>query len=119
MKVIYIEDNAFNFRLVKRMLRSYDITGSATGAEGLQMVIDNIPDVLLLDINLPDMDGFEVLKRIRANAETQDIPVIAVTANAMHGDRENILASGFDGYIAKPLTRLELENTITRVTASV
>ena len=65
--------------------------------------------MVLLDINLPDMNGFQVHDTLRANPETRHIPIVAVTANAMHGDRERILAAGFNGYVAKPLTRQELQ----------
>lgn len=112
MKIVYIEDNALNFRLVQRMLRSDTVTGAMTGEKGLEMIWKEAPEMILVDINLPDMDGFQVLKELRDNPESSEIPIVAVTANAMHGDRENILAAGFDAYVAKPLTRLELENAI-------
>lgn len=112
MKIVYIEDNALNFRLVQRMLRKQTITGAMTGEKGLECVRTENPDLILLDINLPDMDGFEVLKAIRNDPAHRHTPVVAVTANAMHGDKENILEAGFDAYVAKPLTRLELQNAI-------
>ena len=112
MNIVYVEDNALNFRLVQRMLRHETITGAMTGKKGLERIWKENPDLILLDINLPDMDGFQVLNMIRANPISRHIPVVAVTANAMHGDRENILAAGFDAYVAKPLTRLELQNAI-------
>lgn len=119
MKIVYIEDNPLNFRLVQRMLRKDEVIGAMTGTKGIPMVWKEKPDVVLLDINLPDMDGFQVLNMIRSNPFCEDLPVIAVTANAMHGDRENIIAAGFDGYVAKPLTRLELENAIRLASSDV
>ncbi|MEL6150515.1 MAG: response regulator, partial [Chloroflexota bacterium] len=72
----------------------------------------------LLDINLPDMDGIEVCKHLRSADETAWIPVVALTANAMHGDRERFLESGMDGYLAKPITRNELLSTVKQFLAT-
>lgn len=119
MKIVYIEDNPLNFRLVQRMLRGDQVIGAMTGTKGITMVWKEKPDVVLLDINLPDMDGFQVLQMLRTNPYCKNLPVVAVTANAMHGDRENIIASGFNGYVAKPLTRLELQNAIRMASANV
>jgi CheY-like chemotaxis protein len=101
------------------MLRQDDVIGAMTGSNGIKMVWQEKPDLVLLDINLPDMDGFEVLKMLRTNPYCKTLPIVAVTANAMHGDKENILSAGFNGYVAKPLTRLELQNAIRLASAAV
>lgn len=108
--VLYIEDNPHNRRLVRRTLerRGYTIIEAEDGESGLDMVRELKPPLILLDIGLPKMDGMEVVGRIRADAELQDIPVIAITASAMHGDRERFLAAGCDDYLSKPIQVLEL-----------
>ena len=76
------------------------------------MAASERPDLILLDINLPDMDGIQVCDELKTGESTSYIPVVALTANAMHGDRERFLDSGMDGYLAKPITRNELLNTV-------
>lgn len=73
-----------------------------------------IPDLILLDINLADIDGFKVHEQLEADSRFNHIPIIALTANSMFGDRERILGAGFDAYLAKPITRIELRQTITQ-----
>lgn len=115
MKIFYIEDNKMNFRLVQKMLKgNHEVLGAMTGQEGLVQIAVDPPDLILLDINLPDMDGFSVLSALRSDISYDDIPVLALTANAMHGDRERIIDAGFDAYLAKPVTLLELRNTISK-----
>ena len=114
MKILYVEDNPQNMRLVRKMLRvgGYDMIEAMDGNTGLEMAARERPDLILMDINLPDIDGTEVTARIKAEAELRDIPIIALTANAMFGDRERFLDAGCDGYIAKPVSKNELLNTI-------
>lgn len=113
-KILYIEDNPHNMRLVRKMLRigGYEVIEASDGESGVSTAIEEHPDLILLDINLPDIDGIEVCARLRDHSETNYIPIIALTANAMHGDRERFLESGMDGYLAKPITRNELLNTV-------
>ncbi|HEX2621006.1 MAG TPA: response regulator [Phototrophicaceae bacterium] len=113
--IVYIEDNMLNMRLIRRMLSSEDyvVLEAATGLSGLQLIQENRPDLILMDMNLPDIDGTEVASRIKSDIKLAHIPIVALTANAMHGDRERILAAGCDGYIAKPVSRTELLNTIS------
>jgi two-component system, cell cycle response regulator DivK len=113
--ILYIEDNPQNMRLVRKMLQAggYDMVEATDGTSGVQMALDHKPDLILMDINLPDIDGVEATQRLRKMKETQSIPIIALTANAMHGDREMFIEKGCDGYIAKPVTRNELLNTIS------
>ncbi|MEM9955255.1 MAG: response regulator [Chloroflexota bacterium] len=113
MKILYIEDNYLNFRLVQKMLKGkYDLFGAITGEEGLNQLDKLMPDLILLDINLPDFDGYVLQEAIRKDTRFDHIPIIALTANAMFGDRERIMAAGFDAYLAKPITRIEITNMI-------
>ncbi len=114
-RILYIEDNPQNMRLVRKMLTvgGYDMLEAHDGYTGVVLALKEKPDLILMDINLPDIDGIEATKRIRQSAETAKIPIIALTANAMHGDREIFLNAGCDGYLAKPVTRNELLNTVS------
>jgi two-component system, cell cycle response regulator DivK len=114
--VLYIEDNPHNRRLVRRTLerRGYDIIEAADGESGLAMVQELKPPLILLDIGLPKMDGIEVVGRLKADAALCDIPVIAITASAMHGDRERFLAAGCDDYLSKPIQVLELIDKVNQ-----
>lgn len=116
-KILYVEDNFQNFRLVMRMVRSdqaeIDVIQAEDGLTGLKLATDVKPDMILMDINLPDIDGVEATRRIKANPELARIPVIALTANAMVGDREKYLAAGCDGYLRKPISRAELRVVLT------
>jgi two-component system cell cycle response regulator DivK len=112
--ILYIEDNPQNMRLVRKMLQvgGYQTLEAVDGLSGIALARREKPDLILMDINLPDIDGLEATGRLKAIADLRHIPVIALTANAMHGDRERFLAAGCDGYIAKPVTRSELLNTV-------
>ncbi len=114
-KVLYIEDNPQNMRLVRKILlhSGYEMIEAVDGLTGVALAAQELPDLILMDINLPDIDGLEATKRIKAMPEMAHVPVIALTANAMHGDRERFIAAGCDGYLAKPVTRIELLNTLT------
>jgi two-component system, cell cycle response regulator DivK len=103
-KIALVEDNADNRLLVQVMLDDlFEVISYANGPEALAGLAKEIPDLVLLDISLPEMDGNEVLRRIRAEVSTRQLPVIALTAHAMAGDREKYLAAGFDGYVTKPI----------------
>lgn len=116
-RVALIEDNADNRLLVRTILASeYEVFTYETGGDALADFPKRRPDVVLLDISLPGMDGLEVLKRIRADAALARTPVIALTAHAMAADREQFLAAGFDEYVAKPITsEVELTGKIERL----
>ena len=99
-----VEDNADNRLLLRAILGDdYDLVEYENGVEALAGLAQARPDVVLLDISLPGLDGTEVLRRIRADAALKTLPVIALTAHAMAGDREKFLASGFDDYVTKPI----------------
>jgi two-component system cell cycle response regulator DivK len=114
--ILYIEDNPHNRRLVRRTLerRGYAIIEAVDGASGLEMVRELKPPLVLLDIGLPKMDGMEVVSRIKADIDLRHIPVIALTASAMHGDRERFLAAGCDDYLSKPIQVLELLDKVNQ-----
>lgn len=103
--ILYIEDDLPNRILIKRVLEAegYEVMEAESGREGLQIAQAERPALILVDINLPEMDGFEVTARLRAMPELGAVPIIAVTANVMKGDREKTLAAGCSGYIEKPI----------------
>jgi two-component system, cell cycle response regulator DivK len=110
MKTIaVVEDNADNRLLLRSLLRdAYHLIEYEDGAEALAGLRADRPDLVLLDISLPGMDGEEVLAELRADASLQDLPVIALTAHAMAGDRERLLSAGFDDYVTKPIIDEEI-----------
>lgn len=114
--ILYVEDNPQNLRLVRKMLRigGYEMLEANTGELGIELAIQNLPDLILMDINLPDIDGIEATNRLKKMKETANIPVVALTANAMYGDRERFLEGGCDGYIAKPVSKNELLHVLHR-----
>src|SRR5919202_3499516 len=103
--ILIVEDNDKNRKLVRDVLqfKGYRTLEATTAAEGLALAAAQRPDLVLMDIQLPDMDGIAALGRLRAAPDTAAIPVVAVTAQAMPGDRERILGAGFDGYLVKPI----------------
>lgn len=103
-RLAVVEDNADNRLLLQAILGDrYDLIEYDNGAAALQGIASNRPDLVLLDISLPGMDGNEILQRIRKDVTLRALPVIALTAHAMAGDREKFLAAGFDDYITKPI----------------
>ncbi|HEY4066274.1 MAG TPA: ATP-binding protein [Burkholderiaceae bacterium] len=119
-RVLYIEDNPVNLLLMEAMLARIGglyVSTAELPALGLQMAIDERPDLILLDIQLPDMDGYEVLRRLREHDATRKIPVIAVSANAMPSDVEQGLAAGFAHYVTKPLEMRRLSVAVRQVLA--
>lgn len=123
-KILMAEDNATNRELLRELLesRGHTVFEACDGQEALDMVESEEPDVLLLDIGMPVLDGFAVVRKIRENPRFASLPVAAVTAYAMQGDREKILSSGFDGYLSKPVNSAslaqELDRLLTRPTTS-
>jgi len=103
-KVALVEDNADNRLLVQAILSDmYEIVEYETGLDALEGLKSWIPDIILLDVSLPEMDGTQVVKKIRENPAMKDVPVIALTAHAMSGDREKYLLCGFNEYVTKPI----------------
>jgi two-component system, cell cycle response regulator DivK len=111
-KILYVEDNVDNMILVRRALeaRGYEFIWAQNGTSGVELAESNMPDVILLDINLPDIDGYEVARRLRNSGKSTlvYVPIIAVTANALRGDAEKALAAGCDVYMSKPINIREL-----------
>jgi two-component system cell cycle response regulator DivK len=119
-KILYIEDNPLNMRLVRKFLvdMGYEMIEAMDGQSGLSMIAAQMPNLILVDVNLPDIDGLQVARLTKNNPATAHIPIVALTANAMHGDRERCLEAGCDGYIAKPVARLELRNVLNHFLAT-
>jgi two-component system cell cycle response regulator DivK len=113
-RVLYVEDNPQNMRLVRKILvhAGYQVLEAETGLTGLMVAEQERPDLILMDINLPDIDGLEATTRLKNTPHLAHIPVIALTANAMVGDRERTLAAGCDGYLPKPVARQDLLDTV-------
>ena len=103
--ILVVEDNEKNRKLVRDVLtfKGYTVLETETGEEGVRVARERQPRLILMDIQLPGIDGIEALRRIRSEEATRTIPVIAVTASAMDRDRQKIMAAGFDGYQSKPL----------------
>jgi two-component system cell cycle response regulator DivK len=114
--VLYIEDNYDNRLLIRRVLEAegYRVFEAEDGAQGIKFLQSEKPDLVLMDINLPEIDGYEVTKRLKQLPTMTKIPVIAMTANVMKGDREKTLAAGCDGYIPKPVDIDTLPDQIAR-----
>jgi len=117
--VLYVEDNADNRMLVRRILMSegFSVLEAGSAAEALAVVQNNTPDLILMDINMPDIDGYTLTTRLKATTQLSGVPVIALTANVMRGDRERSLEAGCDGYIQKPIDVDNLPNQIRRFLA--
>jgi CheY-like chemotaxis protein len=105
-RIVYVEDNDDNVFMLQTRLElaeGYQVLVAANGSEGLALVARERPDLVLMDLNLPDIDGWEVTRRLKADPGTADIPVIALTAHAMSGDREKALAAGCDEFDTMPV----------------
>ncbi|MES2932129.1 MAG: response regulator [Pseudomonadota bacterium] len=113
-RILVIEDNATNMALVVYLIEAfgYQPLSAFDGEQGFEMTLKELPDIVLCDVHLPKLDGYDVVKKIKNEPALQHIPVIAVTALAMVGDREKLLEVGFDGYIAKPI---EPEYFVTQI----
>jgi two-component system cell cycle response regulator DivK len=111
-----VEDNEKNMKLFRDVLQAtgYSTLEATTGSEAVELALEHLPDLVLMDIQLPDIGGVEALDRLRLDERTASIPVLALTAQAMHGDRERFLTAGFDGYLSKPVNVVELVATVRR-----
>ena len=105
MKILIVEDNEKNRTLVKDVLEyhGYEVIEAGNGKEGIKMAKEHKPDLILMDIQMPVMSGYDAIKILKNNPETKDIKIIALTSFAMKGDKEKIMEEGFDDYIAKPI----------------
>jgi two-component system cell cycle response regulator DivK len=113
-QILVVEDNEKNMKLFRDVLHAagYRTLEATTGGRAVELATEHGPDLVLMDVQLPDIDGLEALGRLRADGRTTSIPVLAVTAQAMQGDREHFLAEGFDGYLSKPVNVSELLGTV-------
>ena len=113
-QILVVEDNEKNMKLLRDVLQAkgYRTLEAITGGQAVELATGHAPDLVLMDIELPDIDGVEALRLLRADQRTVSIPVLALTAQAMHGDRERFLAAGFDGYVSKPVNIVELVDTV-------
>jgi two-component system, cell cycle response regulator DivK len=115
-QILVVEDNEKNMKLFRDVLLAtgYRTLEATTGGEAVELAVEHSPDLVLMDIQLPDIDGLEALGRLRADSRTARVPVLALTAQAMEGDRERFLAAGFDGYLSKPVNISEFVATVKR-----
>ena len=113
-QILVVEDNAKNMKLLRDVLEwtGYRTLEATSGGQALMLATEHGPALVLMDIRLPDMDGIEALRRLRMNDRTASIPVLAVTAQAMKGDRERFAEAGFNGYLSEPLDIDELLATV-------
>lgn len=115
-RVLVIEDNRDNMTLVTDMLEmlDYEVISAKDGQTGIDLALSTNPDLILMDLSLPVIDGWAVTYRLKQNPDSQDIPIIALTAHAMTGDRERALKAGCNDYIAKPINMPELKIKIAK-----
>lgn len=119
MKILIVEDNEINMKLIKTVLKKKGdmLLEARDGEEAIQRAVSERPDLVLMDIQIPKIDGLEVTRSLRKIDDLKDLPIIAITAHAMEGDKEKMLDAGCDGYIAKPInTRTligEIESILT------
>jgi two-component system, cell cycle response regulator DivK len=108
--VLIVEDNEKNMKLFRDVLQvtGYRTLEASTGEEAIELALEHAPALVLMDVQLPGIDGIEAFGRLRADERTTSIPVLALTAQAMQGDRERFLEAGFDGYLSKPVDVAEL-----------
>jgi two-component system cell cycle response regulator DivK len=114
--ILIVEDNPKNLKLIRDILqfRGYTTLEAETGEAGITLARERQPALILMDVQLPGMDGRAATRALKADQSTRQIPVIAMTAFAMKGDRESLLADGFDGYISKPINTKEVPQVIAR-----
>jgi two-component system cell cycle response regulator DivK len=113
-RILVVEDNPLNLKLVRDVLQfaGYDVIEAKSGEEGLRVAQQDPPDLVLMDLQLPGIDGTETLRRLRQGSLGRDVPVVAVTAFAMAEDRERASLAGFDGFVEKPISVRELPGQV-------
>jgi CheY-like chemotaxis protein len=121
MKILYVEDNEDNVYMLKNRLTraGFTVVVAVNGTQGIAMATSEQPDLILMDVTLPDIDGEEATRQIKANPATKHIPIVALTAHAMIGDRERTLAAGCDDFDTKPVDLPRLLGKINALTAQV
>jgi two-component system cell cycle response regulator DivK len=113
-RILVIEDNVANLELVRYLLAftGYTVSQASDGGQGIALACQERPDLILCDLQMPVVDGYQVLAQLRQHAETAGIPVVAVTAFSMPNDRQKVLTAGFNGYLSKPI---EPENFVAQI----
>lgn len=113
-KILLVEDNPVNMRLIKLTLKNenYEFLEAVNGEEALTMAESQTPDLIVLDIQIPKVDGYEVARRLKKTPQTQSIPIIALTAHAMKGDEEKIINAGCDMYVSKPFDTQKFKSLV-------
>ena len=120
-KLLYVEDNNDNVYMLKmrlELLGDFEVVTAENGKRGYEMAVAERPDIILMDLEMPVVDGWEATRRLKSNAETRDIPVIAFSAHALGGEREKALAAGCDEFDTKPIEFDRLVGTIRRILAA-
>ncbi|MGB2954097.1 MAG: response regulator [Gaiellaceae bacterium] len=112
--ILIVDDNEKNVKLARDVLRfaGFRTLEAGTGGEGISLAVEHLPDVILMDIRLPDIDGTIVARQLKEDTRTAAIPVVALTSFAMKGDRERFMAEGFDGYLEKPISVREFPDEV-------
>jgi two-component system cell cycle response regulator DivK len=115
--ILIVEDNEKNMKLARDILRAkgYAVLEAVNGQDGVKLALEHQPDLVLMDIQLPDINGIEAFGRIRANAATARVPVVAFTASVTAGDRSRIGDAGFDAFLGKPIQLKEFLETVRRL----
>ena len=116
-KVLVVEDNPTNMRVIRMVLsnKGYSVLEATDGEEALAVAMEGRPDLIVMDIQLPKIDGLEVTRRLRQTPEFKQTPIIALTASAMEGDREKIIAAGCDEYISKPVNTRQFPQLVAEM----
>lgn len=119
-RILVVDDNPLNLKLMRDILvfQGYDVVEARTGEDGVALARSSDPDLVLMDLQLPGIDGYEALRRLRADLGILDLPVVAVTAFAMEEDRQRALAAGFDAYLAKPISIRALPSQLEAILAA-
>ncbi len=120
-KVLYVEDNDDNVYMLKmrlELLGDFEVLAAEDGEKGCAMALSDRPDIILMDLEMPRVDGWEATRRLKADPQTRDIPIIALSAHALAGEREKALAAGCDEFDTKPIEFERLVATLRRVLAA-
>ena len=114
-KILIVDDNILNIRLVEAMMEpNYELITAFNGVEGIEKAKEEIPDLILMDIQMPKMDGTTAMKEIKKTDGLEDVPIVAYTAYAMNGDMEKLLQDGFDDYLEKPISISNLVELVNK-----
>ena len=116
-RVLLVEDNEDNFELVRFLLEraGFDVLAGHDGQEALEMAHKELPDLILMDLSLPGIDGWTAARELKSDPKTSHIPLMALTAHTLPGDRKRAMESGFDGYISKPIDVVNFGDSITKI----